>query len=644
MHGLIYAGNGADSQFFSKTVDDYATMHVTSDDYKYGLQVAFEYDAVPEACNLVQGFWRRDAEFMGYYLARQRAGRLVWRTKKGKWSRWLTVGRQLFEPGDNVAELLAECSELVVVALWKTYPRQWKQKHFYPAIVYLGNGADSEDYESLFADKQFDGMRMHNGMGSNQLAVTCKLPKTKDNQKAYNCFYHSSGDFTGFYARKRTDEGWLWYGEDGQWYSLDSQMREKHLFLEGDDISSLFEHGEQQVVLEAQWQSKIDGRRIAAGYPMYSNQLMAHGLGGYDGKSHCNCLAGFKQAMENGYQYFETDIHSTSDGRIVLYHGWFASDEVKAMTYDEMVAYGNDGQPLMDARQLYLILKEHPLYPLKLDLYNFKGEIIQNRIRALLADFDYDKTVLDRLLVQVHTIQMMKDIDVVYPFKHYQILANKDLRRLPGLITDCLDYGVCAIGMRMNLAKRRCVEIIKAAGLYVMCFTVSKNTSVARRLLDSGVDTLCTDYITVEDLKTAKDQFGRHPFFVYYNSGIAGVSETYSSDIEKGVLDGTVVVNDSGTLEFKDNTMWENDGQKGLLDCQFQMPGKRFAGWNLRIKRDDKQLWLATDGCYHNTGDVGKKKPFKKRLLMPGEKLPIWTMQKGIKYIMTAVWKKEAKS
>lgn len=640
MHVLIYAGNGADSQYFSKTTDCQNT-HIVSEVSKYGFGVVFEFESQPVECNLVRGFWNRDAGFQGYFLAKIESDRLIWRTKKGKWSRWARGSRQLFEPGQDVAELFSESAKLVAVASWKPYPKPVPPERLYPAILYLGNGADTESYTSFFGEKNFDGTRMYQGMGSHQLAVLCRLPEKPEEQRAYNRFQHTAGDFQGFYARKRTDEGWLWYTEDGAWNLAASQMEAKHLFSEGDAISCLFENGEQQVVLEAQWKAKTDGRRIACGYPMYSNQLMAHGLGGYDGKSHCNCLAGFEQAMANGYKYFETDIHSTSDGRIVLYHGWFASDEVKAMTYDEMVAYGNDGQPLMDARQLYPILKAHPGYTLELDLYNFKGEIIQNRIRALLADFEYDQTVLDRLLVQVHTIQMMKDIDEIYPFKHYQILANKDLKRLDGLITSCLDYGICAVGMRMNLAKRRCVEKIKAAGLYVMCFTVSKDTSVAKHLLDYGVDTLCTDYITVEDLKTARDRFGQHPFYVYYNSGIAGVSETYSSDIEQGILDGTVETNDSGTMEFKDKTIWQNDGERGLLDCRFMAQGKRFAGWNLRIKLDDKQFWLATDGCYHNTGDFGKKKPFKKRLFAPGEKLPVWTMQKGIKYIMTAVWKKE---
>ncbi len=59
----------------------------------------------------------------------------------------------------------------------------------------------------------------------------------------------------------------------------------------------------------------------------------------------------------------------------------------------------------------------------------------------------------------------------------------------------------------MNLAKRKFVEKIKTAGLYAMCFTVSRHTSVAKRLLDYGVDTLCTDYITSDDLKTAEDRF-----------------------------------------------------------------------------------------------------------------------------------------
>lgn len=640
MYELIYAGNGADSQFFSEIIAD-TMMRVETEDSKNRFRVVISYDKMPAKCSLVQGLYRENAEFMGYFLARYDAGQLLWRTKLGTWAKIeKRIIRKLYKPGANVAKLFSRFDKLVAVPIWKQYKNPKDFKPFYPAVLYLGNGADGEDYTNFFKERHFKGVRMCSTMGSRRMAVLCKFPKKQEDQRAYNRFHHSEGDFVGFYARKRTDEGWLWYTDAGEWQLTDAKMGSKHLFLDGETISCLFEKGEGQVVLEAQWQAKSDRRRIACGYPMYSNRLMAHGLGGYAGKSHCNCLAGFEQAMANGYEYFETDIHSTSDGRIVLYHGWFAPDDVKTMSYDELAAYGNDGQPLMDARQLYPILKAHSKYTLELDLYNFKGEVIQKRIRALLRDFEYDKTVLDRLLVQVHSIQMMKDIDKVYPFKHYQILASKDLTRLNSIITNSLDNGICAIGMRMNLAKRKYVEKIKAAGLYAMCFTVSRDTSVAKRLLDYGVDTLCTDYITSEDLKTAEDRFGKYPFYVYYNSGVKDVEETYSSAIEEGILQGTVVVNDSGTVEFKDETIWENDGERSLPDCRFTVQGKQFAGWNVRIKIDDKQLWLATDGCWHNTGDFGKKKlPFKKRLFVPGEKLPVWTMQKGIKYIMSAVWK-----
>lgn len=642
MYELIYAGNGAASQFFSETVKD-TDIHVTDGDLDFGFRVSLTYASRPAQCTLILGFWHRNAELQGYYLARQESGQLLWQTIAGFWSRRKGLPKRLFKPGDDVADLLSESSRLVAVAVWKRYKKPKDSAGFYPAVLYLGNGADGECYSDLFRRKHLKGVRMRNKMGSRRMAVLQKLPKKKEAQRAFNCFSHTDGSFMGFYARKRTDAGWLWYTDAGAWCPAVSPADSRHLFLEGDAISCLFEDGEQEVVLEAQWQAKDDGRRIACGYPMYSNRLMAHGLGGYGGKSHCNCLAGFEQAMANGYQYFETDIHSTSDGRIVLYHGWFAPEDVKGMSYDELMAHGNDGQPLMDARQLYPILRAHPGYTLELDLYNFKGETIKKRIRALISDFAYDRTVLDRLLVQVHSVQMMKDIDAVYPFKHYQILASKDLSRLSGIITNCLDNGICAIGMRMNLAKKKYVDRIKAAGLYAMCFTVSRDTSVARHLFGYGVDTLCTDYITSEDLKTAKDLFGRHPFYVYYNSGVAGAGETYSQAVNEGALQGTVAVNDSGTLEFRDKTIWQNDGERSILDCRFTVPGKRFAGWNVRIKIDEKQLWLATDGCYHNTGDFGKKKlPLEKRLFLPGEKLPVWTMQKGIKYIMSAVWEDEA--
>lgn len=637
MYNLTYTSNGASSQFFSATAD--TPVRIETKDGTHEFCIILEYDNKPDSCRLMQGLYHRSAKLRGYFLKKQENGQVFWQTKSGSWTKLqFKALRRLYQPGEDIAGLFNTSAALTAIPVWQPYQTSKKISSGQPAVLYLGNGADSETYAEL-SSKNISCTQLHDGMGSHQVAVLCPLPKNSDEQKAYNCFHHIQGNFAGFYARKRTEKNWLWYTQGGTWQPAVSCTENKQLFADGDSVSCLFENNEKEVILEAQWTSIEDGRRIACGYPMYSNRLMAHGLGGYNGKSHCNCMAGFEQAMANQYSYFETDIHSTSDGRIVLYHGWFAPDDVKNMSFEELSALGNDGQPLMNARQLYPILKAHPSYTLELDLYNYKGKTIQDRIRALIADFEYDKTVLDRLLVQVHTIQMMKDIDKVYPFKHYQILSSKNLKRLEEIVTSCLDYGICAIGMRMNLAKKKYVQMIKSSGIYLMCFTVTKGTSSAMHLFSYGVDTLCTDYITLADLETAEDTFGKWPFYVYYNSGVADAGETYSEAINQGTLSGKVAINPSGTLEFRDSVMWANDGQQALADCHFTVEGKQFAGWNLRIKIDGKQLWLGTDGCYHANSDFSQTAfSLDKRLFWPGEKLPVWTMQKGIKYIMCAVW------
>ena len=54
------------------------------------------------------------------------------------------------------------------------------------------------------------------------------------------------------------------------------------------------------------------------------HRLIAHGMGGIDGKATTNCYEAFIVGYEKGFRVFETDFRLSADGRLVALHDWTA--------------------------------------------------------------------------------------------------------------------------------------------------------------------------------------------------------------------------------------------------------------------------------------------------------------------------------
>jgi hypothetical protein len=235
---------------------------------------------------------------------------------------------------------------------------------------------------------------------------------------------------------------------------------------------------------------------------------------------------------------------------------------------------------------------------------------------------------------------MLLDIDSVYKFKNYQLLAGNVPEKYDEVIDKCIDYGVSSVAMRTNLAKKKFVKKFRTSGIYILGFTVDHDVALAKRLLETGVNTLCTNYITPEILRSAKDTFGYNSFKIFYNSGKSDVQETYTEGIESGKFKGTLRITPSGNIEFCHSRNWKNDGKQQLVKNRFTREGLKFEGWHARITVDGRKLWYCTDGCYHLKGDIKKGRPYKKVLFKDGQIIPKWIVPEKAKYIMVAVWTK----
>ena len=134
-------------------------------------------------------------------------------------------------------------------------------------------------------------------------------------------FSNSNLKCIGYYARKRTEEGWIWYGTDHNWHdSFYDGTVCKQLIPIAASVESLYEAADDEIYLVAQWEDE-HGIRRNCGYEIFSKKLMAHAFGGMDGTTYHNTAEAFEHGKKEGYQSFEIDLSYTEDDRLVLCHG-----------------------------------------------------------------------------------------------------------------------------------------------------------------------------------------------------------------------------------------------------------------------------------------------------------------------------------
>lgn len=512
------------------------------------------------------------------------------------------------------------------------------------AVVYVGNGAADSLYENLISEGVFEGEAYEQLGGFFDL---CAVQYVIGDSPVvlHNAFGHDCADFVGFTVRRKRNGAWEWYLMDGTWSVASGQPMEKKVFGQGDEFSLVRAKDNETVILVAQWRAQ-DGTLLNCGYRMYTNTLMAHSFGGMNGKTYHNTMAAFENGIRNGYKYFEVDLSYTTDGRLVLCHGWTAANckhtgfkykkSFRYMPYWRLMCMRVHGNRMISARNFYKKIRDMEEYTYEIDFHNVEGEDMEKRMRALEKDFGYDRRVLDRLLIQVYSKEMYEGIGDTSYFKNYQYLVGKNIHNLDDILTYSLDHGICALAVRYNMAKSEYIQKIKNAGLYAMCYTVDKDVVLARNLLNCKVDTLCTDYVTNEMLDAQTKGFETNPFRVFYNAGTADAESHYESGIE-----GEVIRTKSGVLEYKDMEIWENDGGRCLRKCRFKAAGRRFGGWKMRVRVDGRQLWFCKDGLYHGKGDIVPGTSVEPYLFADQAQIPVWKIGENVTFVMVAVWEKE---
>lgn len=216
-------------------------------------------------------------------------------------------------------------------------------------------------------------------------------------------------------------------------------------------------------------------------------------------------MAAFRAAIGLGYQYLETDVHTTSDGVVLLFH----DDTLDRVTDGRGKVSGLSAAEAAKARiggtepipRLDELLAELPDVRLNLDVKDWNSvasiaaviEEHQAHHRVLVTSFSdrRRRAVLKRLSrpvaasAGVGSIALFTLLGPVLPRFVFQWLMRKILR----------DVQALQVPVRRGIVKVVTPESIRRAhalGLVVHVWTVNEPEEM-RRLLGLGVDGLVTD-------------------------------------------------------------------------------------------------------------------------------------------------------
>lgn len=378
--------------------------------------------------------------------------------------------------------------------------------------------------------------------------------------------------------------------------------------------------------------------------PMFRHRFLAHALGGYAGLAYLNNETCLLNSIKNGFRYLEVDLKLADDGELVCSHGWSRKNcEAIDMPYKDSFSYMTrelflqqeiHGMKTMDAALLYEYLKDNPDLFLELDLHSLSYEKAVLVTKKVLELFHHDDELLKRCLVQSNSYDMWEGINSVYQFCYQQFIVLNEIERLDEYIRFCTEHQICAMALKKKYADPQNMKKIKEAGLALLIFTVN-DLQEARVYWESGADTVCTDFLTPEQVYT------RTSFQLVYNS-TPNAKQRFGKLIERNILRGKLRETAKGSWEYCEKVIFQPDGNCPLIACCYEKEGYKFLGWHMRYRNGQKEwLWYCKDGSWrtksqltHIGGDI--RYLFCDMEIIDMDLLPVVN-----KVIMEAVWTAE---
>ena len=233
-----------------------------------------------------------------------------------------------------------------------------------------------------------------------------------------------------------------------------------------------------------QFNEVLKEKAFDADNPFFNTiNLITHAGGGMGGMAYLNCEEAFGQYRQKGNCVFEYDVDETPEHEYILTHD-------------------GDGKSKIDFRFTPMKIEDC------LKLLSANKEIVvifDCKFHKLDGFVDYikrccpDKSVLDRIVIQIFEEKNVKEVRDVYDFRMlYVCMTNTNYAEAANL---CLGNGIHAVSVPAKAFENRSDwSIFLNNRIHMFAYTVNTLTEY-RELTSMGVTGVFSDFLTEEDIK-----------------------------------------------------------------------------------------------------------------------------------------------
>ena len=246
-------------------------------------------------------------------------------------------------------------------------------------------------------------------------------------------------------------------------------------------------------------------------YYMNNQKYIMHAGGQVEGKNYTNSLEALTKNYEAGNRIFEIDLNFTSDGELVLIHGWSEYD----YTHRLGVVY-NKKKPVMDLKtfkktklygkyttmtvnDLIKFMKEHPYSYFILNIKGGSNYKTSNKaLKQIVKKAKSDKNILNRMVVWGYNSKVLTEAKKIYDFelialnvKDYSKM-EKSLNTKEEIINFCKKNKITVIMYQYRDFKKDLSDLAGAYNIKSVVYTVESST-FAKTYFDQGVSMAFTN-------------------------------------------------------------------------------------------------------------------------------------------------------
>jgi glycerophosphoryl diester phosphodiesterase len=238
--------------------------------------------------------------------------------------------------------------------------------------------------------------------------------------------------------------------------------------------------------------------------------VIAHAMGGIDGKDYTNSLDAFRNSYKKGFRVFETDLILSADNELVARHDWGtylqpslpADEQEKALPQDEFMKYKifDEFRPL-NLQKIIQLLKNKPDMYLITDTKEIDPAVIKDQFQLLVDQVKaVDASILHRIIPEIYNHEMYDIVNAIYPFPNqiYSIYLTEEPQ--DEILQFVADKQIPVVAMQTDQASKEFVEALTANHVIPYIYTVN-DTHEVEEYRSWGVQGFYTDFLTPDELK-----------------------------------------------------------------------------------------------------------------------------------------------